>query len=80
MNWLSIVTSVLQIVPSIINVIKAIEEAIPGSGQGEQKLAAIREIIEATHEQAAILWPTLERVVSALVAVFNRTGVFAKSA
>jgi hypothetical protein len=64
--------------PAIIEAIKAIEEAIPGQGKGEQKLAAIRGIIAASYEQAAAIMPILERVIGVLVDTFNAAGVFTK--
>lgn len=69
---------VLNLVPSIIAAIRAIEEAIPGEGQGEKKLAAVREIIETVHGQALSLWPVLEKVIGVLVKTFNATGAFRK--
>ena len=76
MTWLTTATALLQLIPSIIAAIKAIEEAIPGKGQGEAKLAAIREILESVSGQVATLWPFIEKAISVLVALFNRTGTF----
>jgi hypothetical protein len=67
---------VLFLIPALIDAIKAIEEAIPGQGKGEQKLSAIREIVETVYGQVFSLWPTLEKVIGVLVGVFNKTGVF----
>ena len=78
MTWLTTASSLLQLLPAIIAAIKAIEEAIPGQGQGEAKLAAIREILESVSGQATTLWPFIEKAIGVLVAFFNRTGVFAK--
>ena len=78
MNWLTSVTTILQLLPSIITAIKAIEEAIPGQGKGELKLAAIREILESVSGQVATLWPYIEKAISVLVGLFNKTGTFAK--
>ena len=78
MSWLSTASSLLQLLPAIITAIKAIEEAIPGKGQGEAKLAAIREILESVSGQVATLWPFIEKAISVLVALFNATGVFTK--
>ena len=78
MTWLTTASSLLQLLPAIITAIKAIEEAIPGQGQGEAKLAAIREILESVSGQATTLWPFIEKAIGVLVALFNRTGVFAK--
>lgn len=79
MNWLTSVTTVLQLLPSIITAIRAIEDAIPGKGLGEQKLAAIREILEAASGQMALFWPLIEKAIGVLVGLFNATGVFSKS-
>jgi hypothetical protein len=67
-----------MLLPAIIEAIKAIEEAIPGQGKGEQKLAAIRGIVAASYEQAAAIMPILERVIGVLVDTFNAVGVFTK--
>ena len=78
MSWLSTATSILQLLPAIITAIRAIEEAIPGKGQGEMKLAAIREILEAVSGQVSTLWPFIEKAISVLVSLFNKTGTFTK--
>lgn len=78
MNWLTSATVLLQLIPSIITAIKAFEEAIPGQGQGEAKLAAIREILESISGQTAAMWPLIEKSISVLVGLFNRTGAFQK--
>jgi hypothetical protein len=69
---------ILALVPALIEAIKAIEEAIPGQGKGEAKLAAIRGIIEASYEHASNIMPVVERVIKVLVDTFNAVGVFRK--
>ena len=78
MSWLTTATTLLQLLPAIITAIRAIEEAIPGKGQGEMKLAAIREILESVSGQVTALWPFIEKAISVLVGLFNATGVFNK--
>lgn len=78
MNWFSQLNDVLKLLPAIIVAIKAIEEAIPGKGQGEQKLAAIRAIMEAANGQIGLYWPMIQTTIGILVGVFNKTGTFAK--
>ena len=78
MSWLSTATALLQLLPAIITAIRAIEDAIPGKGLGEQKLAAIREILEAASGQVALFWPLIEKAIGVLVGLFNKTGVFSK--
>ncbi|MBP8197365.1 MAG: hypothetical protein KAX64_02275 [Chromatiaceae bacterium] len=76
MNWFSQLQDVLKLLPAIIIAIKAIEEAIPGQGKGEQKLAAIRAIMEAANGQIGIIWPLIETTIGILVGLFNKTGTF----
>lgn len=78
MTWLSTATALLQLLPAIIIAMKALEEAIPGKGQGEMKLAAIREILESTSGQVQMIWPYVEKAISVLTTIFNKTGTFAK--
>ena len=75
MNYIA---TIFQIVPAIIAALKAIEEAIPGSGQGEQKLAAVRGMIEDVDGSYKTLWPQIAGVITVLVNLFNATGVFKK--
>ncbi len=79
MSWLTTATALLQLLPAIITAIRAIEEAIPGKGQGEMKLAAIREILESASGQVSMIWPLIEKAIGVLVGLFNKTGVFTKS-
>lgn len=67
---------VLRILPAIITAIKAIEEAIPGAGQGEAKLAALRAILEQVDSSITNIWPTIANVVKILVDLFNKTKTF----
>jgi len=67
---------IAQLLPALIAAIKAIEEAIPGAGQGEAKLAAVRGIIEAVDTGYKNLWPQIQPVIGVLVGLFNKTGAF----
>ena len=82
---IAIIKIVAQLLPAIIEAIKAIEAAIPQSGQGAQKLALVRELIEAAFEAVqdagvtfAEVWPAVQRLIAKIVGVFNSTGIFAK--
>ena len=72
------VVTIFQIVPAIIAAMKAIEDAIPGSGTGEQKLAAIRGMLETIDDSYKDLWPKISGVIGVLVNLFNTTSVFKK--
>lgn len=69
---------VIKLLPALIEAIKVLESALPGVGQGEQKLVALRGILEAIDSNVKDLWPSIEKVVGVLVGVFNNTGVFKK--
>ena len=75
-SFLTILKVVLSLVPVIIEAVKAIEKAIPGSGQGDTKLDAIKQIIASVDDKAAEFWPYIEKVIGVLVSLFNQTGVF----
>ena len=72
------VVMIFQLIPALIQAMRAIEDAIPGSGQGEQKLAAIRQILEAVDAGVAKFWPQIQTTIGVLVGLFNSTGAFRK--
>lgn len=84
-NFLAIVRLVLSLLPLLIDAVKAVEAAMPGVGQGAQKLAIIRSTLQAafsvvdntvaTFDQ---VWPAMEKTVTAVVSTFNATGAFKK--
>lgn len=65
------VTLILKLLPAIVAGIKALEEAIPGQGKGEQKLAALREILELVDSTVSSAWPQIASVVAILVKTMN---------
>lgn len=82
MNFIEIFKIIVSLVPLLIQAIKAVEEAIPGQGAGEMKLAAVREMLEAASTFAGDtlddIWPAIEKVIGSLVNLFNGTKVFSK--
>jgi hypothetical protein len=65
---------IVKLIPALIELIKAIEQAIPGQGKGEQKLQAVREILEVTDKGISALWPTVASVIAIMVQAMNNTG------
>jgi hypothetical protein len=76
---MNVLMTIINLIPALIAAIKAIEAAVPGSGKGEEKLAAVRGILEAVDASYASLWPKIQTVVSVLVALFNKTGAMPAS-
>lgn len=68
----------MKLIPVMIEIIKAIEAAIPGKGQGEAKLAAVRSLLETADSTLNGSVPLVEKVVGILVELFNKTGAFGK--
>lgn len=62
---------IVKLIPALIEVIKAVEAAIPGEGKGEQKLVMVRGILEATDGAISQMWPNLEKVITVIVSTFN---------
>ena len=69
---------IARLIPAIIDIMKAVEDAIPGQGQGEKKLAAVRGILESTVEGFNNLWPNVEKIIPIVVSALNAAGVFKK--
>lgn len=83
---LSIIKLILALLPSIIDAVRAIESALPVSNQGALKLALLRDTLQAGWSVANdavttfdAAWPAIEKTISAVVGLFNRTGAFVKS-
>lgn len=70
---------VVKLLPVIIEAIKAIEQAVPGQGKGEQKLAALRGILEVLDSGIVAIWPQVAKVVGILVEAMNRTDSMPKA-
>jgi hypothetical protein len=76
---MNIVIQALKLFPAIIEVIKTIEEIWPeGKGAGKEKIAFARELLLAAHDGISEMWPTIERMIGVIVALFNAKGIFSK--
>jgi hypothetical protein len=71
---------ILQIVPMIIEIIRAIESIIPKAGEGPSKLETVLAIITEAVPKLESARPQVEKIIGIIVALCNRTGVFVKGA
>ncbi len=85
MNYVLIIKAVLALLPTIIEAVKAIEEAIPESGQGKFKLEIVRKAVESAYNVAGDavvkfdqLWPAIQNVITTFVEFANKIGLFKK--
>lgn len=79
MGWLTILTSVISLIPAIIKAVEAIESVIPEPKKGADKLQIIKTTFDAVGGESAVLWPYIKEVISGIVKIFNATGLFKKS-
>ena len=63
--------TLLRLLPAIVAAVKALEDALPVSGQGKSKLAALREIMVSVDAGVTAIWPMVETAVAAVVALMN---------
>lgn len=84
-KFLLVMRLLVQLLPVLIDIIKTVETAIPGAGKGEQKLAMVREMMEAAYSYAGIaavkfdeVWPTIQRLITSIVTTYNSVGIFKK--
>ena len=85
MKFLEMMKLVLSLFPLLVEMIRTVERSIPQPGSGTQKLALVRELVQAVYDAAVDmsarfddLWPVLESVIGALVRIFNLLGIFKK--
>lgn len=83
---LDIIRIIAALIPAIKALIREVEEMLPESGRGGEKLALVREMLEAVFDTLddipvafAEIWPALERLIAKFVAVFNAVGEFRKA-
>lgn len=84
MNFLTILKLVVQLLPLVLQAVKAAEEAIPTSGQGSAKLQFVKDLLTSTTDIGTEVAEkdyvnALEKTITLAVKLFNSTGVFKKA-
>jgi hypothetical protein len=86
MNILTYLGWVKKLWTMVVDIVKLIEETIPDDGAGKEKLAAFDIMLKAAIEKADDidesfdkLQPVAHDIVSAVVTLFNATGLFRRS-
>lgn len=72
MKALETLMTVLRLLPVIVAAVKALEEALPTSGAGKDKLAALREIMTSVDASINAVWPAVETAVAVIVKLMNK--------
>ena len=76
---MQIALAILGIIPALIKIIVAVEEAFPQSGAGKEKLEAVRQTLMIAYGGISDLWPSIEKIVAVIVSLANAIGAFKKS-
>jgi len=86
MGFLDYLRWVKKLWTMVVDIVKLIEETIPDDGAGKEKLAAFDIMLKAAIEKADDidesfdkLQPVAHDIVSAVVTLFNATGLFRRS-
>lgn len=84
-RFILILRLLAEITPALITAIKAVEQAMPESGRGREKLELVRVIVEQAYTELievtlnfTEVWPHIQRLIATIVAAYNSTGVFKK--
>lgn len=82
---LAILTTIVQILPALIQIVVAVEKAIPQSGAGPAKLEMAKDILQSTYNVVdssmpafTTLAPVLDGVFGSIVKAMNSIGAFNK--
>jgi len=85
MQFLTVVKTILSLLPLIIQAVQALEAAFPDGGQGKAKLDALKNTLQSAYAVASdvtgsfeSIWPAISGTASAIVALANQTGLFRK--
>ena len=68
----------LQIILTIIEIVKVVEKLIPESGQGASKLTLVRQLAEQAIGDIGAMWPQIETLIASFVKLSNIAGSFKK--
>lgn len=84
MNFLTILKLVVQLLPLVIDTVKAAEAAIPQSGQGSAKLQFVKDLLTSTTDIGTEVAEkdyinAIEKTIALVVKLFNTTNVFKKA-
>ena len=85
MQFLTIVKTIITLIPLLIQAITAIEQAFPQSGQGASKLEAVKATLQGAADVSAdmagqfeTIWPVIQKVIGSVVSLANAAGAFKK--
>jgi hypothetical protein len=87
MNFIEIAKILLQLLPTLIEAVKAVEAALPPGTAGAVKLELVKQTLTQANAvsgnaivQFEKIWPAVAGIVGTLVTTLNAQGLFHKAA
>ena len=68
----------LQMILTIIEIVKIVEKMIPERDQGTNKLTLVRQLAEQAIGDITAMWPQIEELIASFVKLSNVAGSFKK--
>jgi hypothetical protein len=85
---MSILISIVKLLPLIIQLVQSLEQVIPASGTGKTKLAIAQQVMDAAYGESQDLQKDMPKeqwiqvitsLIGKIVSVFNANGLFKKA-
>lgn len=70
------ITLIIQLLPKIIELIKALEILFPGKGKGPVKLDILKTVVSDSCHDSGMVMGTVVKVAEKAVKQFNNDGTF----
>lgn len=85
---MGLLLSIIKILPSIIQLVTALEIALPQSGVGAAKLEIANQVLDIVYDESKDIGPATSKerwlailleIIGGIVGVFNKAGIFKKA-
>lgn len=76
---MNILLTIIKLLPAIIEAVKQAEYFASKTGVGGAKLEFVLGVVQDVYPDAATILETIAKVVSRIVELANKTGIFNKS-
>lgn len=76
MKYLDKILVLIQLIPSILEAIEALQKFFPKEGAGFYRLSVLKQVFTVSGEALEDMWPQVELLVSKIVWLANKIGKF----
>lgn len=86
-KYIEIAVFIISLGPKIIEIVNAVEKMLPEGNKGAAKLELVKSMVKSVFDGMGSLkvtfdevWPSIQKMVAAVVAFANTVGLFKKNA